>query len=315
MRTYLIKRLLAAAGTLLGVSFLVFSLVRFIPGDPASVVLGEASGTEEQRQEIRRQLGVDKPFLTQYALWLSKAVRGDLGASFTSGAPVTRELRIRLPVTAELALLAFAFAAMIGIPAGVIAATRPGTLSDYLARLAAIVGLSVPGFWIATLIVVLPAVSFGWSPPVQYKPLFEDPAANLQKFIPAAFAIGVALSASVMRMTRSSLLEVMRQDYIRTARAKGLRERFVVRRHGLRNALIPVVTIMGVQAGALLGGAVIIEQIFSMPGVGRLTFEAIGRRDYTQLQANVLFIGMVFVLINLLVDLTYAWLDPRISYT
>ena len=298
----------------MGVSILVFSLARFIPGDPASVVLGEAGGTEEQRRAIRRQLGVDQPFVTQYLKWVRGAVQGDLGNSFTTGKPVTRELRARLPVTAELSILPFVFAAMIGIPAGIIAATRPGTGSDYLARFTAILGLSVPGFWIATLVVVLPAVWWGWSPPIAYRALLDDPATNLQKFLPAAFAIGTALSAAVMRMTRSSLLEVMRQDYIRTARAKGLRDRLVVRRHGLRNALIPVITIMGVQAGILLGGTVIIEQIFTMPGVGRLTFEAIQRRDYPQLQANVLFIGTVFVLINLFVDLTYAWLDPRINY-
>ncbi len=314
MRTYLLKRLFAAALTLVGVSIVVFSLARFIPGDPASVVLGEAGGTDEQRAAIRRQLGVDQPFVTQYIKWARDAVRGDLGTSFTTGKPVTRELRARLPVTAELGILAFVFAAMIGIPAGVVAATRPGTGSDYVARFTAILGLSVPGFWLATLIVVLPAVWWNWTPPIAYRALFDDPSTNLQKFLPAALAIGTALSAAVMRMTRSSLLEVMSQDYIRTARAKGLRDRLIVRRHGLRNALIPVITIMGVQAGVLLGGTVIIEQIFTMPGVGRLTFEAIQRRDYPQLQANVLFIGTVFVLINLLVDMTYAWLDPRINY-
>ena len=314
MRIYILKRVFAALLTLVGVSVVVFSLVRLIPGDPASVVLGEAGGTEEQRQAIRRELGVDRPYLSQYSTWVRRAVQGDLGRSFTTGKPVTAEIRSRLPVTAELALLSFMFAAAIGIPAGVIAATRPGTVSDYIARLTAILGLSVPGFWIATLVIVLPSVWWKWSPPIQYKPLFEDPLTNLQKFLPAAFAIGTALSAALMRMTRSSLLEVMRQDFIRTARAKGLRDRLIVRRHGLRNALIPVITIMGVQAGVLLGGTVIIEQIFTMPGIGRLTFEAIQRRDYPQLQANVLFIGTIFVLINLIVDLTYAWLDPRINY-
>ena len=220
----------------------------------------------------------------------------------------------RLPVTFELALLAIAISSLLAILVGVISAIRQDTPIDYIVRVMSIGGLSVPEFWIATLIIVFPAIWFNYLPPMRYTPIFVDPWANLQQFGIPAFTMGVRMSAGVMRMTRSQMLEVLRQDYIRTAWAKGLRERVVIYRHALKNALIPVITMMGTQFSSLMGGTVIVESIFSLPGVGRLMLDSIQVRDYTQLQGNVLFLAIVFLTMNLIVDLTYAWLDPRINY-
>jgi len=300
---------------LFGVSVMVFTLGHLMPGDVVMSMLAEAPSFNKQDVEkLRAQLGLDRPLHEQYLVWISGAVRGDLGKSLWKDRPVTDIILERLPVTLEVAVLAMVVSTFLAIVIGVISATRQDTPIDYIVRLLSIGGLSMPEFWIATLIVVFPAIWFGYMAPLHYAPILKDPWANLQQFALPAISLGVRMSAGVMRMTRSQMLEVLRQDYIRTAWSKGLRERAVIYRHALKNALIPVITIMGSQFGSLLGGTVIVESIFNLPGVGRLTLEAIQVRDLTQLQGNVLFLATGFLVINLLVDLSYAWLDPRIRY-
>jgi peptide/nickel transport system permease protein len=264
---------------------------------------------------LRTQLGIDKPWPQQYWDWISGVLRGDWGTSFTTEEPVFSELMRRLPVTLELAIGTTIISLLIAIPVGVISATRQDTPIDYIARVTSIGGLSMPGFWLGTLLIVFPAIWWGYLPPLSYVPLLEDPWANFRQFIFPCLAMGAAFSATAARMTRSTMLEVLRQDYIRTAFAKGLRERRVVYQHALKNAMIPVVTIVGIDFGYLLGRTVIIESVFALPGIGSLTLRSIFQRDYPQIQGNVLFIAVAFVLINLLVDVLYAWLDPRIRYS
>jgi len=315
MRDYIIKRVLLMVPVLFLVSLLVFTLIHLVPGDVVmSMVSDSGQFNPEYVEKIRHELGLDKPLYQQYLDWASGLLRGDFGRSLWTGEPVLQRILARLPITMEIAFLAMLISTAFAIIIGVISATRQDTLVDYIARLISIGGLSVPEFWIATLVVIYLAIVFGYSSPSGYTPPLEDPLGNLQQFGIPALIMGVRMSAGVMRMTRSTLLEVLRQDYIRTAWAKGLRESVVIYRHALKNALIPVITIMGTQFGNLLGGTVIIESIFMLPGVGRLMLESIQQRDYTQLQGNVLFISMAFLVINLLVDLSYAWLDPRIRY-
>lgn len=331
MRQYIIRRILVFIPTILALSLLIFALIRVVPGDAALIMLaesGSAAGlpgqgqvgfggqkvSNEQLDALRAHLGLDRPLHEQYVAWVWGATRLDLGISPWSGKPVTYEIQRRIPVSAELGVLAMLVGLSIAIPVGVISAARQDTWMDYAGRAVSIGGLSVPGFWIGTLLIVFPSIWFGWLPPIRFVPLLEDPLGNLQQFAFPALALGAGLSASVMRMTRSQMLEVLRQDYVRTARAKGLRERVVIYRHALKNAMIPVITIMSIQFGHLLGGTVIMETIFNLPGVGRLTLDAVISRDYLQLQGNVLFLGTVFAVVNLTVDLLYAWLDPRIRY-
>lgn len=315
MREYVLRRILLMIPTLLGVTVLVFMLTHLVPGDVVMVMVGESAQFDpENVEKLRQQLGLDKSLPEQYSSWVGGVVRGDLGKSLWTGRPVSETIMERLPVTFELALLAIAISSLLAILVGVISAIRQDTPIDYIVRVMSIGGLSVPEFWIATLIIVFPAIWFNYLPPMRYTPIFVDPWANLQQFGIPAFTMGVRMSAGVMRMTRSQMLEVLRQDYIRTAWAKGLRERVVIYRHALKNALIPVITMMGTQFSSLMGGTVIVESIFSLPGVGRLMLDSIQVRDYTQLQGNVLFLAIVFLTMNLIVDLTYAWLDPRINY-
>jgi len=252
--------------------------------------------------------------VVQYAEWVWGILRGDWGVSAFSRQPVLYEMLRRLPVSAELTLLSMLVSLSFAIPIGVIAAVRQDTPIDYVMRIMSVFGLSLPGFWVATMLLLFLAMQFQWVPPLRYVPFIDNPWMNIQSFVLPSFAIGISASASIMRMTRATLLEVMRQDYVRTAWAKGLTERAVIIRHALKNALIPVVTIMGNQVGFLLGGSVIMEQIFTLPGLGRLTLESIYQRDYPQLQGNILFVATVFVTVNLIVDISYAWLDPRIRY-
>jgi len=263
---------------------------------------------------IKQQLGLDRPFHEQYVTWMSGMLRGDMGLSLWTGKPARDELFRRIPVSAELGALALLIALVIAIPIGIVSATRQDTASDYVGRLIAISGLSMPDFWIATLAITFLAIWFQWIPRIGFVGLFDDPLLNLQQLIIPASIMGFRLSAVTMRMVRSTMLEVLRQDYIRTAWSKGLRERAVIYRHALKNALIPVITIVGTQVERLLAGAIIIETIFVLPGVGRLTLESIQQRDYTQLQGNVMFIAVVMVSVNLIVDISYAWFDPRIRY-
>jgi len=313
MQQYIIRRLLLMIPVLIGVSIATFVLIRIVPGDIAVLKCGRGC-TPEQVDLIRKQLGTDKPIVTQYFEWIGGIFRGDMGKSLYTRQPVVDELKRRIPITMELAILALAVASAIAIPIGIVSAIRQDTPLDYAGRLFSIAGLAIPSFWIATLVFTLPAIWWKWVPPTRYKDLWDDPIHNLTQMIIPAAILGLGFSAIQMRLTRSAMLEVLRQDYIRTAWAKGLRERVVLVRHALKNALIPVITVMGIQLAALLGGTVIMEQIFVIPGLGRSTFLSVFNRDYPQLQANVMFLAVVYVTMNLLVDLAYGFLDPRIRY-
>jgi peptide/nickel transport system permease protein len=313
---YITRRVLQGLLVLFLVSFLVFSLVRILPGDAILMQLDQAAApTPENLEKARQELGLDRPFLEQYRTWIGGVLRGDLGYSLTSRRPVSQELLKRVSLTSHLAVLSLLIALLIALPIGVLSAVRQDTVADYLGRLFAILGLSLPDFWLATVVITFLAIWFRWIPPIGFAPIWVDPARNLSQLLIPAVIIGARLAAVSMRMTRSSLLEVLRQDYIRTARAKGLRERAVIVGHAFKNAFIPVVTIIGQQFSVLLGGTVIVEFIFLQPGVGSLMLDAVQLRDYTLIQGAVLFFATVIVVMNLLVDLSYAWLDPRIRYS
>ena len=311
MGRYILRRLALAVPVLFLVSAIIFAIIRVIPGDVVTLKLMEG-GESPEAVAMRQQLGLDRPLPVQYALWIGNALRGDLGVSLWTGNPVVHEIAQALPITLELALLSIAIAIAIAIPAGLVSAVSQDTPLDYLVRLTSVAGLAIPPFWLATLAIMLPAIFFGWAPPAGYVSLGENPLTNVQQFMFPALSLGYFYSALSMRLTRSQALEVLRQDYIRTARAKGLADRTVLFAHVLKNTLMPVITLAGAQFGALLGGTVIIEQIFSLPGMGRLTLWAISVRDYPQLQANVLLIAATTVVLNLAVDIAYAWFDPRI---
>jgi peptide/nickel transport system permease protein len=313
LRKYALKRLLVAVPSLLIASVIVFSLARLIPGDVVTLMMEENQYAEDLA-EMRAKLGLDRPIYIQYVEWMGRVARGDLGQSLYTGRPVLRELAGRLPVSLELGAVALVCAMLIGVPIGVVAAIRQDTLRDYVARSGAILGLSVPGFWLGTLVVVLPAIYFGWSPPIEFTPLHDDPWRHLAQFLLPGFLLGVASAASIMRLTRTQLLEVLRQDYVRTAWSKGLAEPRVVLKHSLKNALIPVVTVLGIQIAQILSGTVIFESIFGLPGMGRFLFDAITERDYPVIQGINLVIVTTVVMVNLAVDVAYAWLDPRIRY-
>jgi peptide/nickel transport system permease protein len=317
MLRYLTQRLIAFIPTLIGISILVFGAIRLIPGDIITATLGTEAGmlTAAQRESLEHYYGLDRPPAEQYFIWLGEAVRGNLGESVRHGRPVLELIAGRFPLTLELALLAVLIALVVGIPFGLLAAIRHNTWLDFAGRLFALVGLAVPNFLLGTLIIFALSVYFGVLPNAgDYVDFTSDPLRNLQQMIFPAVTLGFAFAASVMRMTRSSMLEVLGEDYVRTARSKGLPERSVITRHSLRNALIPVVTLIGIEMGYLLGGTFIVEQIFALPGIGRLLINAISQRDYALVQGTVLFIALNFVAINLLVDLVYAAIDPRISY-
>jgi len=289
--------------------------VRILPGDAVIMQLDQAAApTPEILSRARQELGLERPFLVQYRSWITSAVQGDLGRSLITRRPVTQELLKRINLTSHLAVMSIIVAMLIALPIGVLSAVRQDTVSDYVARFLAVLGLSLPDFWLATVIITFLAIWVQWIPPIGFAPLWEDPGRCLGQLLIPAFIIGARLAAVSMRMTRSSLLEVLRQDYIRTARAKGARERAVIVRHALKNAFIPVITVIGQQFSVLLGGTVIVEFIFLQPGVGSLMLDAVLLRDYTLIQGAVLFFAVVIVVTNLLVDLSYAWLDPRIRY-
>jgi peptide/nickel transport system permease protein len=313
LKRYFVKRLFVAIPSLLIASLIVFMLPRLIPGDVVQLMLEEKAYAKDI-DELRAKLGLDRPLLVQYGEWLGRVLRGDLGESLWTRRPVLEELGRRLPVTLELGLLATAFAIVIALPIGVISATRQDTMRDYVARSSAILGLSVPGFWLATLVIVLPAIWWGWRPSTGFTELSADPVSHTTQFLLPALILGIASAASLMRLTRAMLLEVLRQDYIRTAWAKGLRERVVVFKHSLKNAVIPVITVLGIQIAQIIGGTVIIEQIFGFPGMGRFLFDAINQRDYPVIQGINLIVVSVIIFMNLAVDALYAVLDPRIRY-
>ncbi|MER3455721.1 MAG: peptide ABC transporter permease [candidate division GAL15 bacterium] len=305
MWRYAAKRVLLAFPVLLGVSGVVFVAIRLIPGDPAQIMAGQAA-TEEVVRQIRQSLGLDQPVPVQYLYFLRNVLRGDLGRSLFNGVPVVEELGQRFPRTVRLAVASMAVASLIGIPAGILAATRRLTWVDTLVMLVALVGVSMPVFWLGLNFILVFSVRLQWLPAFGY--------GTWRHLVLPSVTLGAASAAVVARMTRSAMLEVLGQDYIRTARAKGLAERVVVHRHALRNALIPVVTILGLQLGTLLSGAVLTETVFAWPGIGRLLVEAVLARDYPVIQGTTLLIATTFVALNLTVDLLYALLDPRIRY-
>ncbi len=315
MHKYIIRRLLLAVPVLFLASLIVFGLMRVMPGDALTALMAESGNVSERElQKLRKDLGLDLPYHEQYLIWLWQMVSLNPGYSIFTGEAIPVALKKSIPVTIELALLAMILGLVIAIPVGVLSATRQDKLSDYVGRLVAISGLSLPDFWLGTLVITFAAIWFHWIPPLGYVSVWESPWTNLQQFLLPAAVLGFRLSAATMRMTRSTLLEVLREDYVRTAWAKGLGERVIVYKHALKNALIPVVTIIGGQLGTLLAGTVIVETIFALPGMGRLTVEAILYRDYPIVQTNVMLVAGTLVTLNLLVDLTYAWLDPRIHY-
>ncbi|MDI6856986.1 MAG: ABC transporter permease [Dehalococcoidia bacterium] len=319
MTQYIIRRLIYLVPVLIGVSLITFIIMRMVPGDVAQVALG-TNATEESLAEFRHLYGLDEPLFDwkppfgQYGEWVGGLLRGDFGKSYFHRTPVRDELAQRLPITFQLMVMTMIIMVLIAIPAGVISGIRPNTILDYVTRTTAVFGLSIPVFWLGTLFILLPAIWFNWTPPFGRVSFFDDPSKNLQQFALPALAMGIPGAAGIMRLTRSSVLEVLRQDYIRTAWSKGLRETTIVWRHVLKNGLIPVVTVIGLQIGGLLGGTVIIESIFALPGIGLFTLESILGRDYLGVQAIVILMAVVYSLVNLGIDVAYVWFDPRIRY-
>jgi peptide/nickel transport system permease protein len=319
VRTYVLRRLLLFVPTLFGASLLIFVLMRLVPGDIAEILVyqtgSEASAVQQKQiEQIRRELGLDRPVATQYVSWLVGAVRGDFGYSYSQRRPVNEILTERFPRSMELAALTLVLAALWSIPLGVVSAVRQNTWLDYVVRVLSISGLSLPIFFTGVLILYLLVRVFRWLPPLEFVALTEAPIENLKQLIWPALAQAYYISAPIMRLTRSQMLEVVRQDYVRTARAKGLGERAVMYRHALRNSLLPVVTFIGWWGGRLLGGVVIMEIIFAIPGMGLALVQAVSYRDYPTVQAIIFVMALIFLIVNLAVDLLYGWLDPRIRY-
>ena len=315
MLAFLARRILLALPALLGVALVVFLLMRAVPGDVVTNLVGlEGNVTPERRAELQRMFGLDLPVHVQFVQWLRAALQGDLGSSLRTGRSVSLDLALRFPVTLELTFLSLCVALLVAIPAGVAAALRRGRLVDYAVSVFALLGLSLPSFFLGILLILLFSLRLGWLPPAGYVPFTEAPLDNLRHMLLPSVSLGLVLAAATARIVRSTMLEMLSRDFIRTARAKGLAEPRVLYRHALRNALIPVVTVVGLQFGTLLGGAVIIEQVFSLPGVGRFALEGINLRDYPVVQGAVLLISAAFIVVNLLVDVLYSMIDPRIRY-
>jgi peptide/nickel transport system permease protein len=318
MRTYILKRLLLMVPTLLGVATIVFLIMRVIPGDVALLILGGDDGggqiDPKALAAVRQQLGLDQPLIVQFGTWLWGVVQFDFGKSLWTGQPIVHELAIRLPLSLQLALMATFVSVLIAIPLGTLAAVRQDTWVDYAVRIVSIGGLAIPSFWIGILCILFLVVFFGWGPPLEFTPPWVDPWVNLQMMVWPIVTVGYRYAAVTTRMTRSTVLEVLREDYIRTAWAKGLRERAVVVRHALKNSMLPVVTLVGTEFAFLIGGLVVTETVFTLNGIGRFVVEAVAHRDYPVVQALVFLIAFSFVVVNLVVDLTYAWFDPRIRY-
>jgi peptide/nickel transport system permease protein len=316
MTRYIIRRLLLLPPTALLVLTLVFVVMHLVPGDAiiARIEMGTAL-RPEQLEAMREELGINDPLVVQYGRWLWDILQGDLGVSLATGRPVTEELLRAIPISIELAVLSQILALIVAVPVGVLSAVKQDSIWDYVARIANIGMLAAPSFWIATMVVVLGAYWFYWSPPLGYTPFWEDPIDNLKQFMLPAAILGLQASAQVMRMTRSTILEVVRQDYVRTARAKGLGSTRVLIVHVLKNAFIPVITVWGVSIAYSLNGNIIIETIFALPGIGLSIIDSIHTHDTVQLQANLLFFASAVVVVNIIVDLTYSWLDPRIRYS
>ena len=334
MRTYLIRRLLLLIPTLWILTIIVFLSVRFIPGDMVDTLAAQITamglGVEVDREAMERMLGLDVPVYVQYGRWIGVLptpdlvtgeshfrglLQGTLGESLWGGWPAERSLISRLPVTIELGVLSIVIGLVIALPVGIYSAVRQDTAADYLGRTIAIIGLATPNFWLALMVLLYPVLWWGWAPPLEWVPFTEDPLENLEMFLIPSLILGTAMAAATMRMSRTMMLEVLRQDYIRTAWSKGLKERVVVIRHAIKNALIPVVTLIGMQLPLLVGGSVIMEEIFNLPGIGRMFLDALDRRDYPVVQGVNLFLS-AFVMLNiLLIDMIYPYLDPRVRYS
>jgi peptide/nickel transport system permease protein len=317
MRTYLAKRLLLIIPTLFGVAAVVFVIMRVIPGDVTLLILGgDQTGRIDPQQvaAMRHQLGLDQPLLVQFGTWLWGVLRLDFGTSLWTGEPVIEEVLIRLPLSLEVAILATIVSVLLAIPLGMLAAVRQDSWVDYIVRVVSIGGQAIPSFWVGILVILFLVIYFGWGPPLEFTPPWVDPWANFQQLVWPVATVGYRYAAVTTRMTRSTVLEVLREDYIRTAWAKGLRERVVVIRHALKNAMLPVITLIGTEFAFLIGGLVVTETVFTLNGVGRFVVDAVAHRDYPVVQALVFLIALCFVVVNLLIDLTYAWLDPRIRY-
>jgi peptide/nickel transport system permease protein len=311
MQQYILRRLLQTVPVLILFSIVVFTVLRLVPGDPALVMLG-LEATPEAVAEIREEMGLDQPIVVQYGIWLRDIARGDLGVSWRSKQSVESLILRRFPATLQLTFGAMLIGVAVALPLGVLSGLRPHSLFDSLASGFSLLGLAIPGFWLGLMLLLIVSVRLRWLPPSGYVPLVEDPTANLKHLILPAITLGVGLAAPLARFVRSGMLDVMGTDYIRTSRAKGLPERLVVVRHALRNGLLSVVTVFGLEFGSLLGGAVITESVFNWPGIGTLLLTAITQRDYAMVQGTVLFISVVFIVVNLIVDVSYGYLDPRI---
>jgi peptide/nickel transport system permease protein len=313
MVEYTIRRILQMIPALFLVSVAVFMIVHLIPGDPAQIMAGP-NASDKQLETLTRQFGLDQPLGVQYITWLRNALSGNMGHSFINNYPVNDLIAQRVPATLELAVAAAIVVVVISFPLGILAALRPGSLLDFGSTLFSALSFAVPGFWLAIMLILLFSLQLKWLPPSGRPDLGEQPIEHLKSLIMPALALGIGISAKMSRYLRSSMLEVLDQDYTRTARSKGLHEKVVISRHVLRNAMIPVITVMGLQVGDLLSGAIIVESVFAWPGIGRLTLQAISWRDYSLLQADVLYIVLAFMVINLLTDLSYGFIDPRIRY-
>ena len=317
MQKYLLRRVVFAVPTFLGAVTLVFLIMRVVPGDVTAAIMGaqmDQEGAQEMVQQLREKLGLEDPLYVQYSNWLWGAVRLDFGKSLYTGEVITEEIKRRYPITLNLMLMVIVISTAIAIPSGLIAALKQDSWVDYVLRIVSIGALSIPNFFIAILIILALLLTFQWFPPLDYAPVWKDPWLNFRQLIFPAVATGFRLSALGTRMTRSSMLEIMREDYIRTAQAKGLSTAVVMNRHALKNAILPVVTLIGLEVISLFGGIVIIETVFRIPGIGRLLVESIFNRDYSTVQALVFIFAGVVVIVNILVDLLYAWIDPRIKY-
>lgn len=316
MGRYVAVRLYSMALTLVGLSLLVFLMLRLVPGTVVEQMIGaDAIVSPAMVAELTRFFGLDQPWWRQYAIWIGELATGDLGTSWRTGKPVVTLILERLPVTLELTALAVAFALLLGIPAGIVSATRRDRAIDTATRLGTLLGLSIPVFWQGTMLILFFSIYLRWMPPVVWVDFFTDPRHNLTIMLLPALCLGTASAANIARTTRACMLDVLRSEYIRTAAAKGLTGRLVVLKHGLKNALIPIVTVAGLQVGILLGGTVVVEEVFTLPGVGRLVLWSIYQRDYPLTQSTILFIAVMFMTINLAVDVLYGYLDPRIRYS
>ncbi len=316
MKQYLIKRFFLMFPTLLGVAMLIFFLIRVVPGDVVELRLaGDSNSVSEQTlAEERAKFGLDRPVWEQFVTWIWGAIRFDFGKSMWTGAPIYEEIKLRFALSLQLAIMATIVAVLLAIPLGVISAIKQDTWIDYAVRIVSIAGLATPSFWLGIVFILLMLIVFKWLPPMVYTPFWVNPWQNLLQLIWPALAVGYRYSAVATRMTRSAMLEVLREDYIRTARAKGLMEKLILSRHALKNAMLPVVTVIALEFAFLLGGLVVTEQVFNLNGLGLLFVQAVAHRDYTLVQALVMIVAGFFIIVNFAMDLVYAWLDPRIRY-